>query len=174
MGARGAGGVVGRRAVAIERNLVATAVIPAALEEVWGFFSDPRNLQRITPPALEFRITMPLPIEMREGAIIDYRLRIRGVPVRWRTRIAAWEPPRRFVDEQVRGPYRRWVHEHRFREVLGGVEAVDRVEYRPPGWVLEPLVHALFVGPDVRRIFAYRGARLREIFPDRGGPVESR
>lgn len=159
--------------MAIERSLVATAVLPAALEEVWGFFSDPRNLQRITPPALEFRITTPLPIEMREGAIIDYRLRIRGVPVRWRTRIAAWEPGRRFVDEQVRGPYRKWVHEHRFREVPGGVEAVDRVEYRPPGGVLEPLVHALFVWPEVRRIFAYRGARLGAFFPARAEPVES-
>lgn len=129
---------------------------------MFPFFADARNLERITPPWLRFRILTPGPIEMRVGALIDYRLRIRGVPVRWRTRIAAWEPPHRFVDEQVRGPYRRWVHEHTFEPTDGGTLCRDRVEYAVPGGAL---IARLLVRPDVERIFAYRRAVLASLFP---------
>ncbi|MFG0284417.1 MAG: SRPBCC family protein [Phycisphaerales bacterium JB039] len=138
--------------------------IPRPLEEVFAFFSDAGNLERITPPWLRFSIQSAQPVEMRVGTLIDYKLRVHGLPLRWRSRISAWAPPRRFVDEQVRGPYRVWIHEHRFEEVPGGVRVTDHVEYRAPGGPLEPVIHALLVRPDVQRIFAYRRRALAEIF----------
>ncbi len=131
--------------------------LPRARPEVFAYFADAANLQELTPTFLDFRILTPLPIEMEEGTMIDYRLRIRGIPVRWRTRITEWDPPRRFVDEQLRGPYRLWVHEHRFRELNGQTEVIDRVRYAVPGGVL---VQRLFVRKDVERIFEYRKRRL--------------
>jgi ligand-binding SRPBCC domain-containing protein len=135
---------------------------PAA--EVFAFFADAANLQAITPPWLDFRILTPLPVEMAAGTLLDYRIRLRGVPVRWRTRIAAWEPPVRFVDEQVRGPYVRWWHEHTFQDRGDHVVARDRVEYAVPGWVLAPVVHGVFVRREVERIFAYRRGVLEREF----------
>lgn len=137
--------------------------------EVFEFFADAGNLEELTPPWLRFEVATPRPIEMAAGRTIDYRLRVRGVPVRWRSVISVWEPPGRFVDEQVRGPYRRWHHEHRFEDRDGGTEVIDVVDYAVPGGPgLERLVHRLFVGPDVRRIFDYRQERLEEIFGGRG------
>lgn len=135
------------------------------IEEVFEFFARPENLERITPPWVGFRILTPGPIEMREGALIDYRIRLKGVPVRWRTEITAWEPPHRFVDVQLRGPYRRWVHTHTFREIDGGTGVEDRVEYAVPGG---RLIERLFVRRDIERIFAYRERVLAERFPGAG------
>ena len=136
--------------------------VPRGREEAFAFFSDAHNLERITPGFLKFRVLTPAPIELREGVVIDYALRVRGVPLRWRSEITVWDPPHRFVDRQVRGPYRRWVHEHRFVSLDGGGTLVeDRVEYAVPGG---RLVHALFVKRDVQAIFAYRTAVLREMF----------
>lgn len=132
--------------------------------EVFTFFSDAANLEAITPPWLNFHILTPPPIVMRAGALIDYRLRVHGLPLRWRTRIVVWEPPFRFVDEQLRGPYRRWVHEHTFEERDGGTLCGDRVEYDVPGG---RLIERLFVRRDVERIFAHRKERLTEMFRDR-------
>lgn len=131
------------------------------LSEVFPFFADARNLERITPPWLRFHVLTPGDIEMREGLTIDYRLRLRGIPIRWTSRISAWEPPGRFVDEQERGPYLAWHHEHRFREVDGMTVAEDDVAYAVPGG---RLVNRFLVAPDLRRVFAYRSTRLREIF----------
>lgn len=133
-------------------------------ETVFAFFSDAANLQRITPAFLDFRILTPLPIEMRPGALIEYRLKIHGVPVRWCTEISEWAPPSRFVDTQVRGPYRRWVHTHRFESVPEGTRMTDRVEYASPGWMFEPLVHHLFVKGNVERIFAHRREAYARFF----------
>lgn len=145
----------------LERELV----LPRPRAEVFPFFADAGNLERITPAFLRFRILTPRPIELRPGALIDYELRLHGVPVRWRTEISVWEPPFRFVDRQLRGPYRRWVHEHRFEEVPGGTRCLDRVEYAVPGGpLLEDLVHALFVRRDVSRIFDFRAAELARRF----------
>ena len=144
-----------------ERSFAAEQWLPRPRAEVFPFFADAANLERLTPPWLEFRILTPRPVAMREGALIDYRLRIRGVPVRWRTRIAAWEPPDRFVDEQVRGPYRLWVHEHLFVERDGGTLCRDEVRYAVPGGAL---VDRLLVRPDVERIFAWRRRALAELF----------
>ncbi len=139
-------------------------VVPRGLDEVFAFFSDAHNLDELTPPWLRFHVLTPRPVPMHVGARIDYRLRIRGLPIRWQSEITAWEPPWRFVDEQRRGPYRLWHHEHLFESVPGGTRIVDRVDYAVAGWVLEPLVHRVFVRPDVERIFRYRGERLAERF----------
>ena len=125
--------------------------------EVFPFFASARNLQSITPDWLNFEVVTPEPIEMRPGALIDYRLRVHGVPLRWRTLIREWEPPFRFVDEQLIGPYRQWIHEHTFTEHHGGTLARDVVKYAVPG---DRLVHRLFVRRDVERIFAYRERQL--------------
>jgi len=147
-----------------ERYLDTAIWLPRPLEEVFAFFSNAENLERLTPPFLKFRIATPVPIEMAEGIFIDYRLRVHGIPMKWRSRIAAWEPPFRFVDEQVKGPYASWHHEHLFAEENGGTLVRDRVTYRVPGWILEPVVNRFFVGPDVKRIFAYRQSVLTELF----------
>jgi ligand-binding SRPBCC domain-containing protein len=131
------------------------------VEEVFAFFSEPRNLQAITPSWLDFAIVNPADIVMREGALIDYRLRLHGLPLRWRSRIRAWEPPRRFVDEQVKGPYRLWVHEHTFESAAGGTTVRDRVDYAVPGGAL---IQRLFVARDVEKIFRYRRETLVRIF----------
>ncbi len=137
-------------------------VVPAPLGEVFAFFSDAANLEKLTPPWVSFKILTPGPIVMKVGALIDYRIRIHGIPVTWRTEITEWDPPRGFTDEQLRGPYRKWVHRHRFEEVEGGTRVIDEVDYAAPfGAVVEPL----FVRRDVERIFDYRAERLREIFP---------
>ena len=135
--------------------------VPKPLDQVFDFFSDAFNLERLTPPLLRFNVLTPPPIEMRQGLLIDYRLRIRGIPVRWRSEITAWEPPYRFVDEQRRGPYRMWWHEHSFEERDGGTVCRDRVRYAVPGG---RLVQRLFVDPDVKKIFAYRSDQLEEVF----------
>ncbi|HEX6898209.1 MAG TPA: SRPBCC family protein [Thermoanaerobaculia bacterium] len=134
--------------------------LPRPRPEVFAFFADAANLQEITPPWLHFRVLTPR-VEMKEGALIDYRLRLRGFPIRWKTRIAAWDPPIRFVDEQVRGPYRLWVHEHTFEEDGDGTIVTDYVRYAVP---FGALANWLLVARDVRAIFEYREARLREVF----------
>jgi len=107
--------------------------LPRPREEVFRFFSDARNLQHITPAFLHFHVLTPNPIEMRRGALIDYRLKLRGVPLRWRSEITSWEPPQRFSDIQVRGPYAEWVHTHAFEEKDGGTLVTDVVRYRLRG-----------------------------------------
>ncbi|MDP8944116.1 MAG: SRPBCC family protein [Actinomycetota bacterium] len=134
--------------------------LPRAPEEVFPFFADALNLEAITPSWLRFRVVTPAPIEMRAGALIDYRLRLRGVSVAWHTRIEAWEPPRRFVDRQLRGPYRHWVHTHSFRPEAGGTVMRDAVAYGLPLGPLGELAHAAFVRRDLERIFAFRHAEV--------------
>ncbi len=132
-------------------------------DRVFAFFAAAENLERITPPELRFRITTPLPIAMREGALIEYRLRLGGVPFGWTTRIAAWVPPERFVDTQLRGPYALWEHTHTFTAVPGGTRIQDVVRYRLPFGVLGRVVHPL-VRAQLRRIFAYRESAVRAAF----------
>jgi ligand-binding SRPBCC domain-containing protein len=135
--------------------------LPLPPQEIFPFFADARNLETLTPPWLNFRIFTPIPITMKEGALIDYRLRVRGFPVRWRTRINVWQPPHRFVDEQLRGPYRQWIHEHTFEVKNDGTLARDIVRYAVP---FDFLVHHLLVRPDIEKIFQYRAAELRKRF----------
>jgi ligand-binding SRPBCC domain-containing protein len=135
--------------------------LPLPPEELFPFFADAANLDAITPPWLNFRIVTPPLVVMRAGTLIDYRLRVRGVPLRWRTRIKSWEPPHRFEDEQLRGPYRLWVHEHTFETVDGGTLARDRVRYAVP---FDGLVHRWLVRPDIEKIFQFRSAALKKRF----------
>ena len=130
-------------------------------DEVFPFFADARNLQILTPPWLDFEILTKGNIEMKAGAWIQYRLRLHAIPVRWDTEITAWEPPARFVDEQRRGPYRLWRHEHAFIPRDGGTLIRDRVEYAVTGG---RLVQKFFVEPDVKKIFEFRRRKLSEIF----------
>lgn len=130
-------------------------------DEVFPFFAEAANLESITPAFLGFKILTPLPIPMGAGTLIDYRISLRGIPMRWRTRIAAWEPPVRFVDEQIAGPYRRWVHEHTFADDGHGTLCRDVVRYRlwaPPG--IEAFLHRTLVAPDLRRIFGFRAQEM--------------
>lgn len=144
--------------------------VPEAPETVFPFFADARNLEQLTPPWLRFGIESPMPVAMKKGALLDYRLRIRGFPVRWRTLIDVWQPPFRFVDVQLRGPYHLWHHTHTFEAADGGTLVRDRVVYEPPGGWLEPLVHKFLVQRDVASIFRYRADRMRARF---GGVSEA-
>ncbi len=128
----------------------------APIETVFGFFADARNLARMTPQDLDFRMRTPQPIAMRRGAIIEYALRVRGVPVRWKTLISDWQPGARFVDHQLRGPYEVWRHEHRFTRDGEGTLVEDRVTYGLP---LAPLsdVALPMVRADLARVFRHRG-----------------
>lgn len=153
------------------RQFESRQIVPARLEDVFEFFSKAENLQRITPPELRFEILTPLPIDMHEGALIDYRIRLNGLPMKWRTEITLWEPPHRFIDTQLRGPYRHWIHEHRFRALGEETEMSDRVDYLAPGWLLEPLVDRFLVRRKVEAIFEHRARVIEEIF---GGAKTSR
>lgn len=153
------------------RVLERSQLLGRPLDEVFPFFADARNLQRLTPPLLNFRILTPMPIEMRAGALIDYRLVLHGFPLRWRTEITAWEAPYRFEDTQRRGPYRLWVHEHTFEARGGHTLARDRVRYAMVGG---ELVHRLLVAPDLQRIFDYRAERLAEVFGEVPSPQGDR
>jgi ligand-binding SRPBCC domain-containing protein len=131
------------------------------IKEVFAFFSDAANLDSITPPWLSFRTVACQPIEMHAGTVIDYRLRVRGFPVQWRSEITEWEPPYHFVDEQIRGPYRLWIHAHSFQSGNGGTLVSDDVRYAVP---FDWLLHKFVVRPDVERIFTYRADCLRKQF----------
>jgi ligand-binding SRPBCC domain-containing protein len=137
-----------------------TIELPVPRERVFPFFADAANLEVITPPELSFRIVTPRPVEMAEGALIRYRLRLMGLPFGWLTRIALWNPPHAFVDEQLEGPYKVWIHTHRFTETPRGTRIDDEVTYELPlfpiGEVAAPIVHL-----QVRRIFAYRAGAIR-------------
>ena len=144
-------------------------MVPRPLDEVFAFFAEAGNLGVLTPPELGFRILTPPPIAMAEGTVIDYRIRLFGVPMDWRTLITDWDPPHRFADLQLRGPYAHWHHEHRFQAVAGGTRIDDRVEYRLPfGWLGTPALP--LVRAQLGRIFGYRRrAVLRRLAPETNG-----
>ena len=135
--------------------------VPQPLSQVFPFFAAAENLERLTPSWLRFEILSPLPIEMQAGVLIDYCIRLYGVPMRWRTLIHTWEPPFRFVDEQLSGPYAVWWHEHTFAEHKGGTMIRDHVRYRAP---LSFLSHPLMVRRQLRRIFDFRTETIRRHF----------
>lgn len=144
-------------------HLTRTQIVERPIEEVFAFFSDAHNLERITPPQLRFRVLTPGVITLQEGALIDYRLSLFGVPFGWRTRIGAWQPPVMFVDEQLRGPYREWLHTHTFETVPEGTRITDHVQYRLPLHPLSAIALPL-VRRQVKHIFDYRARIIADLF----------
>ncbi len=142
--------------------------VPRPLEEVFTFFSDAANLGELTPTWLGFQILSPLPIYMAVGTRIKYRLNLHGLPLKWTTEIRRWDPPFRFVDVQLSGPYQLWHHTHRFEAHAGGTRIIDVVRYRIPLGIIGRIAHALKVRGDVERIFAYRVERVNELFTTPG------
>lgn len=136
-------------------------LLPHPPAAVFPFFADARNLEAITPPLLRFRVTTPEPITMAAGTLLDYRLSIHGIPVRWRTLIEDWAPPHRFVDRQLRGPYARWHHTHAFRPAPGGGTLMtDTVRYAIGYGPLGELARRLNVTRDVEQIFDHRAEAI--------------
>lgn len=152
------------------QRLETVTIVPRPAGEVFAFFANAGNLERITPPELAFRILTPTPIDIGEGTIIDFRLRLFGVPFGWRTRIVEWQPNDHFIDEQIRGPYRHWRHRHTFVGCEEGTRMTDRVEYQlplqPAGALALPLVRG-----QLDRIFRYRADTIRRLLG--GGPPKS-
>jgi ligand-binding SRPBCC domain-containing protein len=150
-----------RNALEPDYVLKRETTVTCPLEKVFDFFSKAENLETLTPSWLRFRIETPQPIQMRQGATIAYRLRVRGLPLRWLTEIETWRPPYEFVDVQVKGPYKLWRHIHRFEESKDGTRIVDVVHYTLPFGPLGRLLHRLQVADDLAKIFDYREQRLR-------------
>jgi ligand-binding SRPBCC domain-containing protein len=141
--------------------------VPRPLLEVFEFFSDAKNLQRLTPAWMHFRILSVDPEPVQQGTLICYSLRWRIFPIHWTTEIIAWEPPHRFVDVQLKGPYKLWRHEHRFVAEGGGTRIYDEVQYQLPFGPFGRIAHALKVQGDVKRIFTYRKDAVRKIFGEK-------
>lgn len=138
--------------------------VPRPIDEVFEFFGNAANLETMTPPWLAFKILTPQPIAMHTGTTIDYRISLRGLPMRWRSEITHWNPPFEFVDEQLKGPYRRWHHRHTFETWDGGTLVGDDVTYDVLGGAL---VNRLFVKKDLKQIFAFREETLHRLFDQR-------
>ena len=142
--------------------LKSEAILEHSPERLFEFFSDAFQLEQITPPWLNFKIRTPAPIQIRKGCLIDYSIRLRGIPIRWRTEISEWNAPFSFVDRQLKGPYLLWEHHHTFEQVAEGTLARDEVHYRVPGG---RLINWLMVKNDLIRIFEFRHQRMLELFP---------
>jgi ligand-binding SRPBCC domain-containing protein len=139
--------------------------VPATRDKVFEFFSDAGNLERITPPTVKFQVTTPLPIAMERGALIDYRLKLFGVPFGWRTLIEEWVPGESFVDRQLKGPYALWRHTHTFSDEGTGTRMDDHVAYAVGFGPFGDLARAMFVTRQVEGIFDHRAKTIGEIFP---------
>jgi len=144
-------------------RLKTSVTLPLEIDETFRFFADASNLEIITPPELRFYIVTPQPFKITEGTEIDYRLRLYGIPIAWRARITNWNPPYRFVDEQIQGPYKLWSHIHRFYAQNGSTEVVDEVWYQLPLWPLGEVAYPL-VAAQLRHIFAFRKHAIRRAF----------
>lgn len=142
--------------------------LPRPLSEVFAFFQNPENLGQLTPPELRFQILTPPPLIMRNGTVLDYLIHIRGVPVRWRTLITGYDPPHKFVDEQLLGPYDFWHHTHTFTASGDGTLIEDKVRYTMPFGPLGRLVHSLFVNRQLENVFAYRAQAIVNWFDNQG------
>ncbi|MGJ8636546.1 MAG: SRPBCC family protein [Phycisphaerales bacterium] len=149
-------------------KITAKQTLPRPIDEVFPFFSDAFNLERLTPTFLGFKVLTPKPIDLKSGTVINYRLKIHHIPIRWKTTILDWNPPHSFVDNQDQGPYTLWHHTHSFTPTNQAQSTLctDTVLYKPKGWILAPLINKFFVQRDVKNIFEYRFQKLSEIFPN--------
>ena len=138
--------------------------VPSDIDTVFEFFSRPENLEKITPKKMGFNIITPKPIEMKEGSIIDYTVKILGVPMRWRTIISSYKKNEYFVDEQLKGPYSYWHHKHYFEEVDGGVMIIDEITYALPLEAFRIIVHPLIIEPQLNEIFDFRFQTIQDKF----------
>jgi ligand-binding SRPBCC domain-containing protein len=148
--------------VARTYQLIREQWVPQTLDQAFAFFSRPENLQEITPGWLDFHIARVEP-QLHTGSLIEYRLRWHGIPMRWTSEIIEWSPPHRFIDNQIRGPYARWHHEHRFTAENGGTRIRDEVQYALPFGIAGQFAHWLRARRDVEAIFEFRQKRLQEL-----------
>ena len=156
----------------MKRELQVTQFLPLERPAVFAFFSDPANLARITPPSMGFRMVTPTPLEIETGTVIDYRVRVFGVSIRWRSLIDQWDPPRQFVDVQLAGPYKQWIHTHRFLEQPDGTLIEDHVQYQLPLQPIGDLAHWA-VRRQLEHIFAFRRESIERILLPTGGQTAS-
>lgn len=152
----------------MDHTFDATLDLPLPVDSVFAFFAEATNLERITPPELQFKIVTPLPIIIKLGTLIEYRLTLLGFSFRWASSITEWDPPRRFVDEQLRGPYAQWVHRHTFMAIPAGTRIEDHVRYRLPLSPLSDIAYPI-VRRQLGRIFAYREQAVRDALGCRKG-----
>lgn len=141
--------------------------VPASLESVFDFFNRPENLEKLTPCFLKFRVLTPVPLAMHNGAIFDYRIRLLGIPIRWTSIIAQYDPPHSFVDIQLRGPYSFWHHKHSFVQRGGGVEVTDEVHYDVGYFFMGKMLNALMIKHQLQLIFSYRKKAIQDLFGNR-------
>jgi ligand-binding SRPBCC domain-containing protein len=146
------------------RILERTTIINRPCSEVFDFFSKAENLNKITPPDLNFKIMTDGSIEMKKGTLINYRIKIWGIPLQWQTLISEWNPPHSFADMQLKGPYSKWIHKHSFQEKDGQTIMHDKVEYRARGWIFEPMLEYLLVKRKLKKIFDYRQKSCETLF----------
>lgn len=142
-------------------TLTTKLLIPRPITDVFPFFAEATNLERLTPSFLNFKILSPQPIQMQEGLIIDYQIKLHGLPMKWQSEITVWDPPYKFIDEQRRGPYREWIHLHAFEATPSGTEVIDFVKYRVWGG---SLIERAFVRKNLTKIFSYRLHTLADIW----------
>ena len=147
-----------------EHILEREQIIKRPIEEVFDFFADAVNLEKITPPQLNFHIITPQPIDIKKGTLIEYQLKLRGVPIKWKTEITQWNPPFDFVDSALKSPYKQWIHLHTFEENANGETIMrDKVRYRLPFEPLGDLAH-WYVKIELKKIFDYRYKIVEEYF----------
>lgn len=146
--------------------LIKKQSLPISIEQAWDFISSPRNLGKITPPSMDFRITSELDAEnIYPGMMITYTVSpLLGIPLKWVSEITYVQAPHFFVDDQRHGPYSFWHHQHHLKEIPGGVEMIDRIHYGVPGWIFSGLINELVVKRQLEQLFAYREKKLEELF----------
>lgn len=134
------------------------------INEVFDFFCKAENLQKLTPSNLDFKILTELPVKMQKGTLIDYKIKLYGIPVLWKTEITKWDPPYEFEDTQLKGPYKLWKHRHIFKSVGDNTEMRDVVEYNPKGWPFNSVLNKFFVKKEIEKIFSFREERILSFF----------
>ena len=148
----------------LEEHFSTQCWIPAKRKDVFTFFCNPKNLERMTPPWLHFKMTNQTTSEVGKDTEFTYKLKIHGVPIRWTSRIESWQPESEFSDIQLSGPYSKWFHMHRFKDQDGGTLMLDDVTYQPPGGWLGKILAGPFIRRDIKTIFEFRERTIKQVF----------